>query len=104
MKDFKEAAEKYADEFLKMHGWSEDSNDAGMLIAGDFIAGAHHGYSEAMKEHRAVYHAMRKYFQILDGSPGDQGSAVMLKVVEQEIRMKLQAFTDHEQNELPFTR
>jgi hypothetical protein len=55
MKDFTQAAEKYASFNNPMDGYDFNSEkDA-------YIEGANHGYSEAMKEHRDFYKAVETY-------------------------------------------
>lgn len=55
--DFKEAAEKYAKEMYL------DTDDGYPSI--DFDKGAQYGFSEAMKQHREFYLAVREYILFL---------------------------------------
>jgi hypothetical protein len=98
--DFREAALNYASALMSDRGWVEKETE--LLILADFTAGADHGYSLAMEQHRDFYLTVRSYYQILDGCPGEKGTALGLEDIDTKIRKHLTAFTSRELESLPF--
>jgi hypothetical protein len=86
MKDFREAAENHCIKY------SIADFERGQAKT-DFIYGCEHGYSEAMKEHREFYLAVREYMK--EVGKCDPKSPLG------KIQKHLQSFTEHEQKELP---
>jgi hypothetical protein len=96
--DFREAAKKHAEE---VDIPNPDGRDYNVCML-DFQCGANHGYSLAMEQHRDFYLTVRSYYQILDGCPGEKGTALGLEDIDAKIRKHLAAFTSRELESLPF--
>ena len=104
MKDFTQAAEELYPDLLYVPSneqpyYNRHQNRELEQVA--FMAGASHGYSEVMKEHREFYLIVREYFAERELRYFDGVHMSNAHKLEEKIKKALAAFTEHEQSELP---